>query len=203
MIAFVRGTVAALELNAAVLDVAGVGYRVQATPQTLGELRVGDLATLPTSLVVREESLTLYGFGDAEERDVFEILQTASGVGPRLAQAILAVHRPDQLRQAVTSEDLTALTKVPGIGKKGAQRIVLELKDKLTGVGATVTPVADADRQPWREQVRSGLTGLGWSTKEAEAALESVSGLAEEQAADGGVDVGALLRAALKSLSKS
>lgn len=204
MIAFVRGTVAALELNAAVVDVGGVGYRVQATPQTLGELRTGEQATVPTSLVVREDSLTLYGFTDDDERDVFEILQTASGVGPRLAQAMLAVHRPEQLRQAVASDDLTSLTKVPGIGKKGAQRIVLELKDKLGAAGATSAPVsATSVDQPWREQVRGGLVGLGWSAKEAEAALDSVAGLADEQAADGGIDVSALLRAALRSLSKS
>lgn len=205
MIAYVRGTVAALTIDTAVVDVGGVGLEVKATPQTLGELRVGTEAKVATSMVVREDSLTLYGFTDDDERTVFEILQTASGVGPRLAQAMLAVHRPDELRRAVATEDLAALTKVPGIGKKGAQRIVLELTERLGAPsGSVATPAGGgSDRAaPWRDQVRSGLVGLGWSAKEADSALDAIAPVAEEQAADGGVDVGALLRAALRSLSK-
>ncbi len=137
MIAFVAGRVAALAPDGAVVEVGGVGLSVQCTPGTLARLRVGEAAQLPTSLVVREESLTLYGFADDDERTVFELLQTASGVGPRLAQAMLAVHPPDALRRAVATEDLGALMLVPGIGKKGAQRIVLELKDRLGAVRGT------------------------------------------------------------------
>lgn len=131
MIAFVSGAVAALGPDLAVVEVGGVGLAVQCTPGTLAGLRIGEPARLATSLVVREDSLTLYGFASDDERGVFELLQTASGVGPRLAQAMLAVHSPDALRRAVATEDLGSLTLVPGIGRKGAQRIVLELRDRL------------------------------------------------------------------------
>ena len=127
MIASVRGRVLAVRLDCAVIEVGGVGLLVLATPATLAGLRIGDEAELATSLVVREDSLTLFGFADADERDVFETVQTVSGIGPRLALAMLAVHAPDGLRAAVAAQDLTALIKVPGIGRKGAQRIVLEL----------------------------------------------------------------------------
>jgi holliday junction DNA helicase RuvA len=125
VIAFVRGTVADVTLGSVVLEVGGVGLELACTPNTLATLRVGSPATLPTSMVVREESLTLFGFLDDDEKTVFELLQTASGVGPKLAQAMLAVHSPDDLRRAVTTEDVKTLTTVPGIGQKGAQRIIL------------------------------------------------------------------------------
>ncbi|KGM08304.1 ATP-dependent DNA helicase RuvA, partial [Cellulomonas bogoriensis 69B4 = DSM 16987] len=131
MIASVRGTVLEVRLDAAVLEVGGVGLHVIATPATLATLRTGEQGRLWTSLVVREDSLTLYGFADADEREVFEVVQTVSGVGPRLALAMLAVHPPDVLRSAVAGEDLAALQRVPGIGRKGAQRLVLELGEKL------------------------------------------------------------------------
>ena len=131
MIAHLNGTVAGVGLDGAVIDVGGVGLRVQCTPDTLATLKPGEPARVATSLVVREDSLTLFGFGTDDERNVFELLQTASGIGPRLALAMLAVHSPDALRRAVTTEDLKALTMVPGIGTKGAQRIILELKDRL------------------------------------------------------------------------
>ena len=118
MIAHVRGTVAAVAPDGAVIEVGGVGMRVQCTPGTLATLKLGEPAQVATSLVVREDSLTLYGFGSDDERNVFELLQTASGVGPRLALAMLSVHAPDALRRAVSTEDLGALTMVPGIGKK-------------------------------------------------------------------------------------
>ena len=138
MIAFVRGTVASTALDSAVLDVGGVGMLVQCTPGTLADLRHGEKAQVSTSLVVREDSMTLYGFADDDERDTFELAQTASGVGPKVAQAIIAVLGPEGLRRAVAEENLVALTKVPGIGRKGAQRIVLELKDRL-GAAAAVS----------------------------------------------------------------
>ena len=131
MIAHLRGTVAGVAPDGAVIEVGGVGMRVQCTPGTLATLKPGESAQVATSLVVREDSLTLYGFASEDERNVFELLQTASGVGPRLALAMLAVHAPDALRRAVSTEDLNTLTMVPGIGKKGAQRIVLEMKDRL------------------------------------------------------------------------
>ena len=201
MIAFVRGRVAQLGLTSVVVDLGGVGLELNCTPGTLATLRTGGEATLPTSMVVREDSLTLFGFLDEDERSLFELLQTASGVGPKLAQAMLAVLPPDDLRRAVLGEDVRALTRVPGIGQKGAQRIILELKDRIgapTGP-ATSAAAAPAQSEPaWRAQVREGLVGLGWSVKEAERAVDIV-------AEDAGPipDVAALLRAALRTLSRS
>ncbi|RSN48437.1 MULTISPECIES: Holliday junction branch migration protein RuvA [Actinomadura] len=200
MIAFVSGEVAAAGPDGAVIDVHGVGLAVQCTPATLAGLRVGDRARVPTSLVVREDSLTLFGFADDDERTVFELLQTASGVGPRLALAMLAVHTPNALRRAVAAEDLTALTKVPGIGKKGAQRIVLELKDRLGGpVGDGADDRAPARAEPWREQVQMGLVNLGWSAKDADAAVDAVAADLDGAEAP---PVATLLKSALKKLSK-
>jgi Holliday junction DNA helicase RuvA len=201
LIAFVSGRVAASGPDSAVVEVGGVGLSVHCTPATLAGLQVGDEAHVPTSLVVREDSLTLYGFADDDERTVFELLQTASGVGPRLALAMLAVHSPDALRRAMATEDLGALTKVPGIGKKGAQRIVLELKDRLGGPlggGADTRPGAQARLQPWRDQVHAGLVNLGWSGKEADAAVEAV---AAELDGEQVPPVATLLKSALKRLS--
>lgn len=205
MIAFVSGRVASLAPDGAVIEVGGVGLTVQCAPATLAGLRLGEQALLPTSMVVREESLTLYGFADEDERAVFELLQTASGVGPRLAQAMLAVHSPDALRQAVATEDLAALTQVPGIGRKGAQRIVLELKDRLGAVrGAPVRSLPGQGAAPaWREQVHAALLGLGWSAREADEAVAAVAPEAEASVADGATDVAALLRTALRSLSRA
>lgn len=206
MIAFVSGTVAAVGLASAVVEVGGVGLEVQCTPGTLAGLRTGERALLPTSMVVREESLTLFGFADEDEKTVFELLQTASGVGPKLAQAMLAVHPPDALRRAVGTEDVKALTAVPGIGQKGAQRIILELKDRIgapTGV-TQARPVATGPDEAWRGAVHAGLVGLGWSTREADEALTAVAPEAEAARADGQEpQVAALLRSALRSLSRA
>jgi Holliday junction DNA helicase RuvA len=202
VIAHLDGTVHALAPDSAVIDIGGVGLLVQCTPGTLATLRIGQRATVSTSLLVREDALTLYGFATEDERNVFELLQTASGVGPRLALAMLAVHGPDALRRAVATEDLTALTQVPGIGKKGAQRIVLELRDRL-GVAADLPAAAPGARPaaaaPWRDQVRAGLMNLGWTGRDAELAIAAVE---PELAADGaGVNVALALRAALRKLS--
>lgn len=204
MIAFVSGTVAGVTLSSAILDVGGVGLELNCTPNTLATLRLGATTTLPTSMVVREESLTLFGFLDDEEKSVFEMLQTASGVGPKLAQAMLAVHSPDELRRAVGTEDVRTLTTVPGIGQKGAQRIILELKDRIGapsggGSSRTVAPAA-APQDAWRGQVHAGLVGLGWTTKEADQAVQTV---APEAAGDPAPDVARLLRAALRTLSRA
>ncbi|MFF7386572.1 Holliday junction branch migration protein RuvA [Streptomyces griseoluteus] len=200
MIAFVSGTVAALAPDSAVVEVGGVGMAVQCTPDTLAKLRVGQAARLHTSLVVREDSLTLYGFADDDERQVFELLQTASGVGPRLAQAMLATHRPDALRRAVATADEKALTAVPGIGKKGAQKLLLELKDRLgapLGAPAVGAPVS----QGWRDQLHAALIGLGYATREADDAVTAVTPQAE--AAGGAPQVGQLLKAALQTLNRA
>ncbi len=163
MIAFVRGQVAALTLNSAVVEVGGVGLEVMCTPNTLAALRTGHTATLPTSMIVREDSLTLFGFADEDEKQVFELVQTASGVGPKLAQAMLAVLTPDAVRRAVAGDDVRTLTSVPGIGQKGAQRIILELKDRLGGPVSSAPGATVVASEPWRDQVQQGLIGLGWS----------------------------------------
>lgn len=199
MIAYVRGEVAAVTLNSAVVEVGGVGLELMCTPGTLATLRLGHPTTLPTSMVVREDSLTLFGFLDEDEKATFELLQTASGVGPKLAQAMIAVLAPDDLRRAVASDDVKTLTRVPGVGQKGAQRIILELRDRLgapTGGGTSHAPSAAS--APWRDQVHQGLVGLGWSAREAEKAVDAVAPEAGELP-----DVAALLRAALRTLSRS
>jgi Holliday junction DNA helicase RuvA len=199
MIAFVRGEVAAVTLTSAVLEVGGVGLELMCTPGTLATLRHGQAATLPTSMVVREDSLTLFGFLDDDEKSTFELLQTASGVGPKLAQAMLAVLSPDDLRTAVAGDDVKTLTRVPGVGQKGAQRIILELRDRLgTPIGSSRSATLPHAAAPWRDQVHQGLVGLGWSARDAEKAVDSVA----PEAGDA-PDVGALLRSALRSLSKA
>jgi holliday junction DNA helicase RuvA len=198
MIAFVRGEVAAVTLTSAVLEVGGVGLELMCTPNTLATLRTGQTATLPTSMIVREDSLTLFGFADEDEKQVFELVQTASGVGPKLAQAMLAVLTPDAVRRAVAGDDVRTLTAVPGIGQKGAQRIILELKDRIGLPVSVIGGGVPAPSEPWRDQVRQGLIGLGWTAKDADKAIESVADLAGEEP-----DVAALLRAALRTLSRA
>ncbi|MEV6583712.1 Holliday junction branch migration protein RuvA [Streptomyces sp. NPDC051582] len=206
MIAFVSGPVAALAPTLAVIEVGGVGMAVQCTPNTIAGLRMGETARLATSLVVREDSLTLYGFADDDERQVFELLQTASGVGPRLAQAMLGVHSPDALRVAVESGDEKALTAVPGIGKKGAQKLLLELKGKLGAATAVVGAqrVVASGPAPWAEQLTAALIGLGYAARDAEDAVDAVTPQAEAAIAAGaGAPVPQLLRAALQSLNRT
>ncbi|MEN5075472.1 Holliday junction branch migration protein RuvA [Isoptericola cucumis] len=205
MIASLTGTVTHVSLERVVLDVGGVGYLVHATPGTLAGLRVGERAQLHTTLVVREDSMTVYGFAEADEREVFETAQSVSGVGPRIALAMLAVMPPDALRRAVDSDDTAALRRVPGVGPKSAQRIVLELSGKLGapssgGPGAQETPTP-ASGDVGRDQVVEALVGLGWTAKVAQDAVDRVLA---ESATDGvpaaPVDVAATLRAALRSL---
>jgi Holliday junction DNA helicase RuvA len=239
MISHLDGRVSAIAPEGAVIEVGGVGLLVQCTPGTLATLRPGERARVATSLVVREDALTLFGFAADDERDVFELLQTASGVGPRLALAMLAVFTPDALRRAVAAEDVTALTRVPGIGRKGAQRIVLELAGRLGPPGvaggqarpgqlAAAGPALPG-AEPWRDQVRAGLLSLGWQPREADQAIAAVAadvlalggdaakgangdgakgagangdgGAADDAQAE--VDVAAMLRAALRKLSRA
>jgi holliday junction DNA helicase RuvA len=199
MIASVSGVVAALGPDGAVVEVGGVGLSVSCSPGTLARLRLGENARLATSLVVREDSLTLYGFADDDERALFELLQTANGVGPKLAQTMLAVHPPRELRRAIATSDLGSLTAVPGIGRKGAERIVIELRDRIGSIddspvtSAGITPVA-----PWRNQLGHALAGLGFSGKEAADAIDLV-------AADAGdnPDVATLLRRTIQLLGRA
>lgn len=208
MIAHLSGVVSTVGPDLAVLDVGGVGLAVTCTPSTLATLRIGTGARLATSLVVREDSLTLYGFTDDDERGLFELLQTASGVGPRLAQAVLAIHRPATIRRAVASSDIAVLTQVPGIGKKGAERLIIDLKDRLgTGVGSGIDAPSEgpgtAGEPSWRQPLMQALLGLGWSAREAEAAVQEIAPAAQARIERGdSVGVGALLRQALSILDR-
>ncbi|PJE09446.1 MAG: Holliday junction branch migration protein RuvA [Mycobacterium sp.] len=196
MIASVRGEVLEVALDHVVIEAAGVGYRVNATPSTLATLRSGTETRLITAMIVREDSMTLYGFCDAETRDLFQTLLSVSGVGPRLAMATLAVHDASALRQALADGDVTALTRVPGIGKRGAERMVLELRDKVglvAGSGAAPAVNGHAVRGP----VVEALVGLGFAVKQAEEATDKVL------AADREASTSSALRAALSLLGKA
>ena len=202
MISSVRGPVAHVGLDHVVVEVGGVGMLVHTTPATASTCRRGSEASLATSLVVREDSLTLFGFSAPAERDMFETLQTVSGVGPRLALAMLSVMGPDQLAAALSTGDSKALTTIPGIGAKSAERLVLELRDKVGAVrGSDVGPASGAPtsgpggREPWRGQVTEALVGLGWSAKQAGDAVERVAATAPSDA-----DIAAYLRLALREL---
>jgi Holliday junction DNA helicase RuvA len=199
MIASVRGEVLEVALDHVVIEAAGVGYRVNATPSTLSTLRTGTEARLITAMIVREDSMTLYGFADADTRDLFLTLLSVSGVGPRLAMATLAVHDAGALRQALHDADVTALTRVPGIGKRSAERMVLELRDKVgAGVAAGgASPGAALNGHAIRGPVVEALVGLGFAVKQAEEATDKVL------AADHDATTTAALRAALSMLGKS
>lgn len=195
MIAQLRGTVVAIGATWVVVEAGGFGMKALCTPATAGGLRLGSETTLYTSLVVREDSLTLFGFAGADERDSFELVQTASGIGPKIALAVISTLGPDDLRAAVAGGNVAALTRVPGIGAKGAQRLILELKDKVGQLA--VAGQQGVLASGWREQVKAGLEGLGWSSRDAEAACDRVAGLAETEGS-----VAVLMRAALQTLAK-
>ena len=220
MIASVSGRIAAVGPETAVIEIGssgGIGFSLHCVPATLAGMRVGEQARLATSLVVREDSLTLYGFDDDIQRQLFELLQTASGVGPRLALAALAVHSPTELSRAIRQADIASLTAVPGIGKKGAQRLILELSEKMTALALAnsdtleasldESPIIEASEPLWRQQVREGLVALGWSAKVAEDATEQVSH--EWLSADGDAsetpvpDVAVLLKEAISILGRT
>ncbi|GAA1833552.1 Holliday junction branch migration protein RuvA [Pseudonocardia ailaonensis] len=201
MISSVRGPVLEIGLDHAVVEVGGVGFAVFCTPNTLAGLRRGNEARLSTTLIVREESLTLFGFADADERELFLLLQTVSGIGPRLALATIAVLEPDVLRRALHDGDLTTLMRIPGVGKKSAERLVVELRDKVLVGPATLPAAAGAPTaisgNARRDQVVEALVGLGFTQKPAEQAVDSV--LAQDPAAE----PSGLLRSALSSLGRS
>ena len=193
MISSVRGRVLSVGLDHAVIEVGGVGLAVQATPSTLATLRRGEEASLATSLVVREDSLTLFGFPDAEARELFRLLQTVSGIGPRLALATLAVLEPAQLRNALADGNIAMLTQVPGIGRKGAERLIIELRDKV-GALSTAESVTAGAGSGVRSSVVEALVGLGFPAKQAEQAVDGV--LLE----NGVTDTSGVLRKALATL---
>ena len=199
MISSVRGEVLDVALDHVVIEAGGVGYRVNATPSTLATLRRGTESRLITAMIVREDSMTLYGFPDPETRDLFQTLLSVTGVGPRLAMATLAVHEAPALRQALAESDITALTRVPGIGKRSAERMVLELRDKV-GIVAAVAGVAAANGHAVRGPVVEALVGLGFATRQAEEATDRV--LAGGNG-DGPMTTSSTLRAALSLLGKT
>lgn len=201
MIASLTGEVLTARLDSVVVEVGGVGLLVHTTPATAAAARPGESMRLATSLVVREDSLTLFGFADDDERALFEQVQTVSGVGPRLALAMLAVHPPQQLATAIAGGDVRALTKVPGIGKKGAERIVLELRDKVVSVsgdGGQAAPQAVVPATAGGDQVAEALIGLGWSAKQAEDAVAKVAARPEAE----GANTPTVLRLALRELGR-
>ena len=207
MIASVRGTVVAITLDHAVIEVGGFGLSVRATPATLASLKRGEQARLATTLVVREDSLTLFGFASDAARELFELVQSVSGVGPKIALALLAVLDPDELRAALAGGDTTTLTRAPGIGRKGAERLVLELRDKVGAVAAPgvlsgTTGSGIGRVLAWRPQLSEALIGLGFTARQADDAVAAVAADADDPAVTSG-DVGMLLRRALGMLGRT
>ena len=199
MIATISGVVKSLSPDRAIIEVGGVGLNVLINAHTSSSLTLGAHANLFTSLVVREDSLTLYGFSDEPSRVVFELVQTVSGIGPKVALSILGALAPSELAQAVNMENISAIEKVPGIGKKGAQRLVLELKSKLSDFGQVSQRLS---HQPiWREQLSSALMSLGFSAKDSDEAINTVvSDFSPEEVAS--MELGELLKMALQSGKK-
>ena len=198
MISLINGVVRSIATDRAVVEVGGVGLAVSITAQTSSQLNIGAPVQLFTSLVVREDSLTLFGFLDEDSRSAFELVQTVSGIGPKVALAILGAHTPQSLAVAIAQEDIKAIEKVPGIGRKGAQRLILELKGKISDFGSS--DQKQIHQPVWREQLTSALISLGFSAKDSDAAISSVIA----QYADNGVDaqtvdISELLKAALQT----
>jgi Holliday junction DNA helicase RuvA len=196
MISRVRGTVLSIGLDHVVVEVGGVGLTITATPATLATLRTGEEAILETTLVVREDSLTLFGFADSQSRELFGLLQTVSGIGPRIAMATLAVLDPNQLRAALGEGSVSVLTQVPGIGRKGAERLIVELRDKVGALASVTAESVATGNGAVRGSVVEALTGLGFAAKQAEQAVDAV--LAE----NGHSDTPTVLRRALATLGK-
>ena len=203
MIDRIRGAVLKVGADHLSVNLGPIALRVVVPAQVTTQTRVGSEIELHTAMVVREDGWTLYGFTDAEHCQVFEQVQTVSGIGPRIALALVSVLGPDDLRRAIESEDLAALTSVPGIGKKGAQRIVLELKDRLGPASGGASAIAARGGESWRAAVAAGLTSLGWSAREADAAVDQLAGRLDEITDANDPDVGALLKEALRSLDRS
>ncbi|OBI48484.1 Holliday junction DNA helicase RuvA [Mycobacterium kyorinense] len=195
MISSIRGEVLDIALDHVVIEACGVGYKLMAAPSTLATLRRGSETRLITAMIVREDSMTLYGFPDADTRDLFLTLLGVSGVGPKIALATFAVYDAAALRQALADGDITALTRVPGIGKRGAERMVLELRDKIGPVGPT--PSTSVNGHSVRGPVVEALVGLGFAAKHAEEATDTVL------AGDDAATTSSALRAALSLLGKS
>ena len=202
MISLINGTVRSISPERTVVEVGGVGLAVSITSHTSSQLNLGAPIQLFTSLVVREDSLTLFGFLDEESRAAFELVQTVTGIGPKVALAILGAHTPQSLAVAIAQEDIKAIEKVPGIGRKGAQRLILELKGKISDFG---TSEHRQMHQPvWREQLTSALISLGFSAKDSDSAISAVVSQYADKGIDAqGVDISELLKAALQTGRRS
>ena len=196
MISLLFGRVRSANVDRIVLEVGGVGFSILVTPITAATLTVGSEAQVFTALVVREDSLTLFGFLDEQSRTVFELVQTVSGIGPKVAMSMVAVLSPDDLARAITQEDVAAIERVPGIGRKGAQRLILELKGKLPSLATFGKLISHLPL--WREQLSSALIGLGFSSKEADNAIsQMVTEMRESDEDPESVPLGDLLKRAL------
>ena len=197
MISQLTGTIRHLTTDKVVVDVGGVGYLVSITPRTSLQLVLGSPLTIFTSLVVREDSLTLFGFLDIRDREIYETVQSVSGIGPKVALAITGALSPDDIARAIATEDVGVIEKVPGIGRKGAQRLILELKGKL--VADAGAPVIQGHLAV-RDQLIAALTGLGFSAKESDIAINSTLALVAEQGREvSSIDVAELLKLTLQS----
>lgn len=192
MIAQLAGKVISITANVIVLDVSGVGYEITVTPHTLNELRVGSTATIPIRMIVREDSMTLFGFTSLAERALFDKLQTVNGIGPKLALTILAATSAEHLVAAIAQGNEAELIKIPGVGKKSAARLILELGDKLVVAGQV------AQTPQWQQDVTDALISLGWSARDAAQAVSKVDTTQVDVS-----DTGSALRAALALLDKS
>ena len=198
MISLINGVVRSISSDRAVVEVGGVGLAVSLTSQTTAQLNLGTPVQLFTSLVVREDSLTLFGFLDEESRSAFELVQTVSGIGPKVALAILGAHTPQSLAVAIAQEDIKAIEKVPGIGRKGAQRLILELKGKFSDFGSI--DHKQIHQPVWREQLTSALISLGFTAKDSDSAITAVVSQYADDGIDAqNVDISELLKAALQS----
>ena len=205
MIAFARGTVVDAVADRVVLDIGPLGLMRVCPPATVLGLRRGDHAELHTSLIVREDGWTIYGFADVDSRAVFEKVQTVTGIGPRIALALLGTMSPDDLRRAVMTSDEAAIMKAPGIGRKGAQRIILELTDRLGPATFDASSAQGSSASGWQGAVAAGLVSLGWSAKDADRAVDAIDPELAAAATEAGpkADVGPLLKAALRQLDRS
>ena len=196
MIASLYGRIRSLHSDRAIIDVGGVGLAVIITPSTSARLSIGNDAQLFTSLVVREDALTLYGFFDEASRMAFDLVQTVTGIGPKVAMSILANMSPEDLGYAIAQENIAAIERVPGIGRKGAQRLILELKGKITHVSEGI-PVGHLPL--WREQLSSALISLGFSAKEADASVgQLLVSMQTEKEDPSSFELGELLKRALQ-----
>lgn len=200
MIASISGKVLETRIDGLVINVGGVGMFVLCTPDLIASVKVGQEIFIYTSLIVREDSLTLFGFETTASRELFDLVQSVSGFGPKLAFTILAAMAPEEFKIAIANEDVNRLKQTPGVGAKGAQRLVLELKDRI-GYSAIGKQTA-TETQLWKQQVEQGLVGLGWSSKDASKAITAVESEIEEGASAKDLDVAYLLKRALQILAK-